>query len=57
LRGTPGWTVWQVNYFDRIVPDEHRLNNARRYIENNPARWAEDVNNPANIKPADMRQP
>ncbi|MBV9849319.1 MAG: hypothetical protein JO250_06500 [Armatimonadetes bacterium] len=46
-----------MNYFDRIVPDEHRLNNARRYIENNPARWAEDVNNPANIKPADMRQP
>ena len=50
LRGTPGWTVWHRNYFERIIPDEHKLNNARRYIENNPARWAEDVNNPANVK-------
>ena len=49
LRATPGWTIWQRNYFERIIPDEHKLNNARRYIENNLARWAEDVNNPANV--------
>ena len=50
-RETPGWTVWHRNYYEQIIPDEHKLENARRYIGNNPARWAKDVNNPANLTP------
>jgi putative transposase len=46
-RCTPGETVWQRNYHERIIRDEQELNDTRQYIEINPARWAEDVENPA----------
>ena len=30
LREKPGWTVWHRNWrYERIVPDEHKLNNAQ----------------------------
>lgn len=28
--------VWQRNYYDRIIRNEHELNCVRQYIENNP---------------------
>ncbi len=34
--------IWQRNYHDRIVRNEESLNEIRRYIVENPARWAED---------------
>src|SRR6266508_1548584 len=37
-----GATVWQRGYYERIIRDEAALNNVRRYIEANPARWADD---------------
>lgn len=40
--------VWQRNYFERIIRDEKELNDTRRYIIENPARWNDDVENPAN---------
>jgi REP element-mobilizing transposase RayT len=46
-RGTPGETLWQRNYHERIIRDERELNDTRQYIEINPARWAEDIENPA----------
>jgi putative transposase len=46
LRGTPGAPVWQRNYFERVIRDEKELAAIRRYIENNPASWAEDEENP-----------
>ena len=49
LRDTPGAPVWQRGYHDKIARDERMLNNARRYIANNPAHWAIDVNNPSNV--------
>lgn len=44
---TDGWTqfpgrLWQRNYYDHIIRDEDDLHSARRYICNNPTRWAED---------------
>ncbi len=42
-----GDTVWQRNYYERIIRDEKELNDTRQYIEANPARWAEDIENPA----------
>ena len=40
--------LWQRNYYERIVRNENELNRIREYIRNNPARWADDENNPVN---------
>ena len=45
LRRTPGAKVWQRGYYDRIVRNERELNAIRRYIVDNPRRWAEDREN------------
>ena len=36
---------WQSRFHDIIIRDEQSLNNMRRYIVNNPAKWAEDEHN------------
>lgn len=48
LRGTPGSRVWQRNYYERIIRGEDELARIRQYILDNPAKWAEDKNNPLN---------
>src|SRR2546426_640067 len=40
-RSTPAATVWQRNYYDRVIRDDRELNRARRYILSNPDRWSE----------------
>jgi REP element-mobilizing transposase RayT len=50
LRDTPGAPVWQRNYYEEIIRNEHMLNSVRQYIETNPTQWALDENNPANLK-------
>jgi REP element-mobilizing transposase RayT len=40
-RHTPGAVIWQRNYYDHIIRNDHDLNAIRAYIEINPARWAE----------------
>jgi hypothetical protein len=42
--------LWQRDYFEHIICDENELQEIREYIVNNPGRWAEDENNPVNIK-------
>ncbi len=37
---------WQRNYYDHIILNEKALQKIREYIQNNPANWAEDRNNP-----------
>jgi REP element-mobilizing transposase RayT len=49
LRNTPGIPVWQRNYYEHIIRNEADLQRIREYIANNPVRWAEDQNNPANM--------
>jgi REP element-mobilizing transposase RayT len=39
--------LWQRSYYERIVRDEDELNRVRQYIAENPARWADDVENPS----------
>ncbi|MCY4020498.1 MAG: transposase [Chloroflexi bacterium] len=34
--------IWQRNYFDHILRDESSLNEIRKYIIENPARWRDD---------------
>ncbi len=46
LRGTPGAPVWQRNYYEHILWDENDLARVRRYIADNPLRWALDRENP-----------
>jgi putative transposase len=45
-RGTPGAHVWQRNYYERVVRDENELEKIRRYIADNPSKWADDPENP-----------
>lgn len=42
--------LWQRNYYDHVMRNEDELNRIREYIINNPLKWTEDENNPANIK-------
>jgi REP element-mobilizing transposase RayT len=35
-------SLWQRNYFERIIRDDQELADVRRYIVDNPARWGED---------------
>jgi len=45
LRGAAGEPVWQRNYYEHVVRDEDDLDVIRRYIVENPLRWAEDPEN------------
>lgn len=47
-RNTPGSSVWQYNFHERIIRTESSLRRIRRYIEQNPKNWARDRCNPAN---------
>jgi REP element-mobilizing transposase RayT len=42
--------AWQPRFYDHIIRDETALQNIRRYIVNNPAKWALDEDNPANFR-------
>lgn len=35
-------TIWQRNYWERIIRDKQELEKTRQYITNNLAKWAED---------------
>jgi len=50
IRNTPGFPVWQRNYYEHIIRNNNEMDRIREYIINNPVKWAEDENNPANIK-------
>jgi len=46
LRGTPGARLWQHNYYEHVIRNEHDLNDTRQYILDNPVKWDMDENNP-----------
>jgi putative transposase len=43
---TPTSSVWQRNYYEHIIRNEESLHRLREYIRDNPARWADDEENP-----------
>jgi REP element-mobilizing transposase RayT len=47
LRGSIGLPVWQKSFYDRIVRNEHELEQIHKYIQHNPIKWEEDRDNPA----------
>ena len=34
--------LWQRNYYEHIIRNEHELRAYRKYIKDNPSRWEED---------------
>jgi REP element-mobilizing transposase RayT len=44
--GRSGYSLWQRNYYERVIRDENELARAQEYIVNNPAQWALDRENP-----------
>jgi REP element-mobilizing transposase RayT len=47
LRGNSGLPLWQRNYYERVIRDDHELDGIRQYIADNPAKWEMDENHPA----------
>jgi putative transposase len=45
VRQSPGIPVWQRNYYEHIIRDEQSLYRIRKYIRNNPVKWADTANN------------
>ena len=44
--GALGAVLWQRGYYEHVIRNERELDRIRAYIEANPARWAEDLENP-----------
>lgn len=42
IRHSRGISIWQRNYYEHIVRDEHDFNRIRAYIIANPAQWTTD---------------
>ena len=57
IRKTWGLPVWQRNYYEHIIRDETDLKKIREYIQYNPTKWAEDEENPSNLKRATAGRP
>ncbi len=55
-RDTPHAPVWQRNYYEHVIRNEIDLEEIREYIKNNPIKWLEDKNHPANAVGA-VREP
>jgi len=46
IRGTRGASVWQRNYWERVIRNESELAHIREYIQNNPRQWELDKLHP-----------
>ncbi|MDZ7305398.1 MAG: hypothetical protein ONB44_25030 [candidate division KSB1 bacterium] len=41
--------AWQPRFYDHTLRNEKSLQKIREYVINNPLRWEEDKENPANL--------
>lgn len=41
--------IWQRNYYEHIIRNEHEMDNIWRYIEANPSIWLDDDENPVRL--------
>ena len=39
--------LWQRNYYEHVIRNDVELERIRAYIQDNPAKWQEDTENPA----------
>jgi putative transposase len=44
---------WQKSYYDRIIRSDLEFYNIANYINNNPSRWSDDIENPEHKKKSD----
>ena len=51
LCGMAGTPFWQRGYYEHIIRNDRELCAIRRYIAENPLKWALDSENPANARP------
>lgn len=51
LRDTERVSVWQRNYYERVIRNESEMDRISRYIVSNPSQWADDDENPNQINP------
>ncbi|MFN0159507.1 MAG: transposase, partial [Bacteroidota bacterium] len=49
LQKRPGPVFWQRGFYEHIIRNEADLYRIRKYITNNPLRWALDEENPDNF--------
>ena len=47
---------WPRGYYDRVVRNEHELENIYEYIEQNPYNWEEDVLNDQQYDPKKVKK-
>ncbi len=46
IRQTPGLSVWQRNFYERIIRDTIAMQNIQRYIQANPTAWQQKSRRP-----------
>ncbi|MFH1009327.1 MAG: hypothetical protein V1800_17770 [Candidatus Latescibacterota bacterium] len=46
LRQTPGVSVWQRNYYERVIRTEADYGRIAEYVITNPQRWCQDILHP-----------
>ena len=51
IRVTPSQPLWQRNYYEHIIRTTQSLDELRRYIQENHARWLTDEENPMILHP------
>lgn len=51
-----GQKLWQRNYYEHVIRGQEELNRIRQYILDNPARCADDKENPDNWKTHDSHR-
>jgi len=51
LQNVAGRPIWQRNYYEHIIRNDHEWENITKYIESNPSQWAEDEENPNRVNP------
>jgi putative transposase len=49
LRNTSTLPFWQRNYYEHVIRNDTDLEEIREYIQNNPLKWLDDENHPANM--------
>ena len=48
MRASTGTPVWQRGFYDHVIRDNGELDRVRTYVMDNPRKWSEDADNPAN---------
>ncbi len=48
IRASASTHIWQRGFYDHVIRGEGELDRVRTYIMDNPRKWSEDADNPAN---------